>query len=73
MTGTASADGLITGTANSVTGSGTITKTGAGILRMTANQTTLSSNWIVNGGVLSFGNGTTSGVGSGTVTVNAGG
>ena len=73
VTGTASADGLIIGTANSVTGSGTITKTGAGILRMIANQTTLSSNWIVNGGVLSFGNATTSSVGSGTVTVNAGG
>ncbi len=49
----------------------TLTKTGAGTLRISAAQATLSSNWIVSGGSLEVS--AVSGLGAGTVTVNPAG
>ena len=63
----------------SITETGTITKTGVGILRMGAavaggiNQATFTGNWIVDGGVLEYGTAATNALGTGTVTVNSGG
>lgn len=58
---------------DSFVGSGPITKTGDGALRMRADQNTLTSPWIVNGGTLEHGDGLTAALGSGLVTVNPGG
>ena len=49
----------------------TLTKTGAGTLRISAAQATLSSNWIVSGGSLEVA--AVSALGAGTVTVNPAG
>ena len=49
----------------------TLTKTGAGTLRISAAQATLSSNWIVSGGALEVS--AVSALGAGTVTVNPAG
>lgn len=65
--------GVIVGSADRFLGANTIIKNGPGILRMAANQTTFSGNWIINGGAVQYGNGLASAMGSGTVTINAGG
>ena len=70
--------GINVGNADSITGSGTITKTGAGVVRMLGEHAGLTSNWVINGGTLEYGVvgvGTplASAIGSGSVTVNADG
>ena len=65
--------GVVMGTADRLIGANTITKTGNGILRMSANQGTFTGNWIINGGAVQYGNGLANALGSGTVTINAGG
>ena len=50
---------------------GTLTKTGAGTLRISAAQATLNSNWIVSGGALEAS--AVGALGAGTVTVNPAG
>lgn len=64
--------GVTIGNTDTITGSGTITKIGAGALRMRADEGTLTSNWVVNDGTLESGQFTTP-LGSGAVTVNTGG
>ena len=63
------ASGVTIARANSITGSETITKVGSGVLRLTAAQSTLTSNWVVNGGALEIQTAPTA-LGSGSVTVN---
>ena len=65
--------GVVMGTADRLIGANTFTKTGNGILRMSANQGTFTGNWIINGGAVQYGNGFANALGSGTVTINAGG
>ena len=65
--------GLVFGGAESLQGSAPITKTGDGALRLRGEHSALTSNWIINGGTLEYGAGLVNGIGSGTVTVNAGG
>ena len=55
--------------ADTVSGSAPITKVGPGVLRLTAAQSTLSSNWIINAGALEVQTSGTA-LGSGSVTVN---
>ena len=68
----ATGSGVTLNRADSLIGGETITKTGGGVLRLGAAQTTLTSSWIVNAGTLetSVGGGLGSGI---SVTVNAGG
>jgi fibronectin-binding autotransporter adhesin len=64
---------LVINTADRITGSGPITKTGPGSLRMLANHPGLTSDWIINGGTVEYGNAQPLALGTGLVTVNAGG
>ena len=65
--------GVIIGGADSIVGTGVITKTGPGALRVRGEHATLTSPWVVNGGVLEYGTGLLTGLGTGGVTVNTGG
>lgn len=65
--------GVIINTADRLIGANTITKTGPGVLRMGANQGSFTGNWIINGGAVQYGTGLANAMGSGTVTINAGG
>jgi autotransporter-associated beta strand protein len=64
--------GIIIGSFDTFVGTGSITKTGAGALRMRNDHINLTSNWIVNAGTLESGQ-FSSPLGTGTVTVNPGG
>ena len=70
VTGAGAANGLQFTRANSLSGTGAITKTGVGTLRITADNTTLASNWTVTAGALEAH--TAAALGSGTVTVETG-
>jgi autotransporter-associated beta strand protein len=72
VTDTSQANGVAISRANGLTGSTAITKTGAGVLRVTAAQATLSSNWTINAGALEASSAANA-LGAGSVTVNAGG
>ncbi len=72
-TGAGPGIGLTVARADSINGGGTLTKSGTGVLRLAANQTTFTGNWIVAGGILSYGNGLANALGSGSVTVLPGG
>ena len=67
VTGVGAANGLQFTRADSLTGTGAITKTGVGTLRITADNTTLTSNWNVTAGVLEAQS--AAALGSGIVTV----
>ena len=63
------ASGVTVSRIDSITGSALITKTGSGVLRLNAAQTTLTSNWVLNAGALEVSTADTA-LGSGSVTVN---
>ena len=63
---------LIFDATDGITGSGTITKEGVGVVRITKAHAGLTANWVVNAGVLET-TGANSALGSGTVTVNPAG
>ena len=65
--------GVIIGGADSIVGTGVITKTGPGALRVRGEHATLTSPWVINGGVIEYGTGLLTGLGTGGVTVNTGG
>jgi autotransporter-associated beta strand protein len=67
---TAAGGGVIISGDGGLISGGTITKTGAGALRMDGNQAQLTSDWIVNEGTLEAR--TVAPLGSGKVTVNPG-
>jgi autotransporter-associated beta strand protein len=64
--------GVIFAAPDTLASGGTITKIGDGALRMRADHSLISSNWVVNAGTLESG-AALAAVGTGTVTVNAGG
>ncbi len=67
---------LTIGRANSITnpnGGGEIDVSGFGAVRLTAAQSTLSSDWVIYGGTVEVGAGVANALGSGTVTVRGGG
>ncbi len=72
VTGTVQANGIVFSRANSIVGSQPITKTGPGVLRITAAQGTLSSNWTIEQGALEA-QVAPNAFGSGSITVKTGG
>lgn len=70
VTGAGAANGLQFTRANSLSGTGAITKTGVGTLRITADNTTLSSNWTVSAGALEAHS--AAALGTGTIKVEPG-
>ena len=60
--------GVIIGSTDAITGSGTITKTGPGALRVAGDNLGLTSNWVIAEGTLEARAGTP--LGTGTVTAN---
>ena len=76
VTDTVQANGVVIALADRLVGAAgtTLTKAGAGTLRISATQSTLNSNWIVSDGALeSAVAGTAGSLGSGSVTLNSGG
>ena len=72
VTDTVQANGIVFSRANSIVGSQPITKTGPGVLRISAAQGTLSSNWTIEQGALEAQVAPTA-FGSGSITVKTGG